>query len=198
MRRGALGQAGDSWLSRLTIMTTALLIIDVQRALCTGDEAAFDIGAIIERINTLSAQARSAGLPVVFVQHDEDGGSLEHGSAGWQLADGLLAHPDDLRIRKQVPNSFEQTPLHRWLQERGVTNIVACGLQTDCCVNATVRGALALGYNVDLVGDAHSTVDNAGQKASQIIAQHNEALGGLTHMGPRMRVRPTADVRLGA
>ena len=39
-------------------MTTALLIIDVQQALCAGPEAAFDIDGVIERINSVSAQAR--------------------------------------------------------------------------------------------------------------------------------------------
>lgn len=42
-------------------MTTALLIIDVQRALCTGEEAAFDIDRVLEKINAVGAKARSAG-----------------------------------------------------------------------------------------------------------------------------------------
>ena len=39
-------------------MTTALLIIDVQRALCSGEWAAFDIERVLERINALGARAR--------------------------------------------------------------------------------------------------------------------------------------------
>lgn len=38
--------------------------------------------------------------------------------------------------------------------------LIICGLQTDYCVNATVRQALTLGYDVVLAADAHSTVDN--------------------------------------
>jgi len=44
-------------------MTTALLVIDVQQALCSGQYAAFDIDAVIGRINALSAKARAASMP---------------------------------------------------------------------------------------------------------------------------------------
>ena len=39
-------------------MATALLIIDVQRALCTGEYECFEIKRVIENINDLSAKAR--------------------------------------------------------------------------------------------------------------------------------------------
>ncbi|NQD92487.1 isochorismatase family protein, partial [Pseudomonas sp. CrR25] len=77
-------------------MTTALLIIDVQRALCTGEEAAFDIDRVIEKINTVAAQGRAAGAPVILIQHEEDDDAWRFGAAGWQLADALQVSPDDL------------------------------------------------------------------------------------------------------
>lgn len=64
-------------------MSTALLIIDVQSDLCTGDFACFDIDNVLQRINSLSHSAREAGVPVVLVQHEDD--DLQYGSAGWQL-----------------------------------------------------------------------------------------------------------------
>jgi hypothetical protein len=47
-------------------MTTALLIIDMQRALCSGEDAAVGIDNVIEKVNALSGRARSRGhaLPV--------------------------------------------------------------------------------------------------------------------------------------
>ena len=52
-------------------MTTALLIIDVQQALCTGPEAVANGETTIASINLLSAHARAAGVPVIFVQHED-------------------------------------------------------------------------------------------------------------------------------
>lgn len=54
-------------------MTTALLIIDVQQALCSGEYECFQIKRVIDSINGLSAKARNKGLPVVLIQHEEKG-----------------------------------------------------------------------------------------------------------------------------
>lgn len=169
-------------------MSTALLVIDVQHALTTGQWAAFGIDRVIDNINALIAKARRAQAPVVFIQHEEDEGPLQHGTPGWQLADGLDAQPGDLRIRKTTPDSFHRTELHEMLQKRGCDRLIVSGLQTDFCVDTTTRRALALGYAVTLPEDAHSTVDNGVLSAVQIIAHHNTTLANMTSFGPRVSV----------
>jgi nicotinamidase-related amidase len=177
---------------------TALLVIDVQQGLCEGRWAAFEARErVIDRPNALAHAARAAGAPVIFVQHEEDDG-LVHGSAAWQLADGLQALPGDARLRKRASDAFHQTPLHEQLQAQHVTRLVVCGLQTELCVDSTVRRALALGYPVTLVGDAHSTIDSPTLGAAQIIAHHNRALADIGSYGPRVTVTPAADVRFDA
>jgi nicotinamidase-related amidase len=178
-------------------MTTALLIIDMQHALCSGEEAAFGISNVIEKVNALSARARASGSPVVLVQHEEDEGPLQFGSEGWALAGGLLTAAEDIRVRKTTPNSFHKTELRRLLQERGVSRVVICGLQTEFCVDTTVRQALPLGYSVTLAADAHSTSDGT-LRAEQVIAHHNRTLRWMTSYGPRMEVKPAAEVAFDA
>ncbi|MDB5860037.1 MAG: cysteine hydrolase [Ramlibacter sp.] len=177
-------------------MKLALLIIDVQQALCTGEYAAFDMPRVLERINALAAKARAAGAPVVLIQHEEAQGPLQHGTDGWQLTPGLSTHPADLRIRKQTTDSFHQTELHAALQQQGVTQVVVCGLQSDFCIDSTVRRALALGYPVVLAADAHSTNDNGVLSAAQITAHHNATLANITSFGCRVRAMPAGDVTL--
>jgi nicotinamidase-related amidase len=174
-------------------MSTALLIIDMQQALCSSEEAAFGIDNVIDKINALSARARASGSPVILIQHEEDEGPLQFGSEGWALAGGLLTAAEDIRLRKRTPNSFHETDLHRLLQERGVSRVVICGLQTEFCVDTTVRQALPLGYAVTLAADAHSTTDGA-LRAEQVIAHHNRTLRWMTSYGPRMEVTPSAEV----
>lgn len=177
-------------------MNTALLIIDVQSALCSGQEECFDSPRMIRTINELSARARAVGLPVILIQHEELEGALTYGSSAWQLADGLLTAPDDLRVRKTTPDAFYQTDLLLLLQARMIDRVVICGLQTDYCVNATVRQAHALGYDVVLAADAHSTVDNGSMAAEQIIANHNNRLGRLSSAVSRIDVLPAGEIRL--
>lgn len=175
-------------------MTTALLIIDVQRALCSGEYECFDIKRVIENINGLSAKARAAGIPVILVQHEDD--LLKHGSESWQLDYSLETSPQDLRLRKTNRDSFYQTNLQQLLQKQSTDRLIICGLQTDYCVNATVRQALKLGYDVVLAGDAHSTVDNGNMAADDIIAEHNKDLAHMTGSVARIDVIPTREIRV--
>jgi nicotinamidase-related amidase len=179
-------------------MKSALLIIDVQTALCTGKWSAFDIDNVVDRINTVSARARNAGIPVVLIQHEEDEGPLQFGTNGWKLYERLTVQSEDIRIRKTGSDSFYRTELHSILQARQVSNLVVCGLQSEFCVDSTVRGALALGYPVTLVADGHSTLDNGVLSAAQISAHHNATLENLGSYGPRVVTTPAEQVHIEA
>lgn len=178
-------------------MTTALLIIDVQQGLCEGEHAAFESPRIIDRINQVSARARAAGAPVIFVQHESGPGYLEHGTAAWQLANGLTAEPTDLRVRKTTPDSFHKTDLEAVLKAHAIEDLIVCGMHTEFCVDTTTRRALALGYPVVLVSDAHTTEGNAGLSPAQVIRHHNDTLTNISSFGPRVTAVATADLRIG-
>lgn len=168
-------------------MTRALLVIDVQQGLCEGEGAAWDCANVIARINRVAAHARASGVPVVFIQHEGQGGYLTHGSRAWQLADGLLAEPDDLRVRKTTPDSFLRTDLQAQLSTHGVSELIVCGMHTEFCVDTTTRRALALGYPVTLVADAHTSAGNTALTPQQVIAHHNATLTNISSFGPRVR-----------
>jgi nicotinamidase-related amidase len=178
-------------------MTTALLIIDVQQILCSGDYAAFEADRCIERINQVARMAREAGALVVVIQHEtKPGGDMDHGSEAWMLAPSLETRDTDVFLRKTASDSFHKTELQDLLQSRGVASLVICGMQTDFCVDTTTRRALALGYPTVLVADGHTTLDNRVLPAAQIIAHHNETLANIESFGPRVRAVPADQVRI--
>ncbi len=151
-------------------MKSALGVIDVQNSLL--DEGPWQPELLLERVEGLIQKARTAGVPIVFVtdRRVEPDGTI-HPS--------LSVAPGDLRVEKSAFNSFEDTPLDEMLRGQGVERFVVAGLQTDYCINATCRGGAALGYEVVLASDAHSTNDEPDKPAAQIIAEHNAALGDL-------------------
>lgn len=179
-------------------MTTALLIIDVQQALCSGEYEAFESKRVIDRINQVSHLAREAGALVVIIQHESEGGPLDFGTEGWKLARGLDTSPSDTYVRKKATDSFHNTELQAVLQARRIKNLVICGLQSEFCVDTTTRRALALGYPVTLVADGHSTMDNGVLSAAQISAHHNQTLCNITSFGPRVKAVPAGEVRIDA
>jgi nicotinamidase-related amidase len=175
-------------------MKAGVLVIDVQRALCTGEYAAFEADRVIERINLVTEQARAAGAPVVFIQHEEANGLFRPGTDGWKLAEGLTVLEGDHHVRKRATDSFHQTELEALLRRLGVTSLVVCGIQSEFCVDTTVRRALALGFPVVLVADGHSTMDNAALTAAQISRHHNLTLSNITSFGPRVRPLVASEV----
>lgn len=176
-------------------MNTAVLVIDVQQGLCEGDGAAFEAAQTIDRINQVTAKARAAGRPVIFIQHESGSGYLEHGSAAWQLAQGLEALPTDLRVRKTAADSFHKTTLQDVLHQHGITELVICGMHTEFCVDTTTRRALALGYPATLVEDAHTSAGNAALSAPQVIAHHNITLSNISSFGARVHLVSAANLR---
>lgn len=177
-------------------MTTALLIIDVQRGLCSGEYEVFESRRVIDRINQVTRLFREVKAMVVVIQHEEPGSPMAHGAEGWKLDPDLQVRPEDTYIRKTTPDSFHNTDLRAVLQARGIKELVICGLQSEFCVDSTLRRALALGYPVILVADGHSTMDNSVLTAAQIVAHQNDTLSKMDSFGPRVRVVHAAEVRV--
>lgn len=177
-------------------MNTALLIIDVQQALCSGAYEAFETRRVIDRINHVSRLARDVGAPVIIIQHEAKDGPLQYGTEARKLDPDLVTLPSDVYVRKKATDSFHNTELQAVLQARGIKHLVICGLQSEFCVDTTTRRALALGYPVTLVADGHTTLDNGVLKAAQISAHHNETLANIESFGPRARAIPASDIRI--
>ncbi|WP_454674641.1 cysteine hydrolase family protein [Achromobacter pestifer] len=175
-------------------MTTALIVIDVQRALFETVPPPADATQVLDRINFLADQARAAGAPVVYVQHESPTGALAHGQPGWDLDTRLSPAADDARVRKTTPDSFLGTTLRQLLTDMGVTELMVCGYATEFCVDTTVRRAAGLGLPVTLVADAHTTQDKAHATGGQIRVHHNATLSAISSFGVKIRAVPAADI----
>mgnify|MGYP000902839264 FL=1 len=130
----------------------ALLIVDVQNGVVSG---AHNRGAVIDNINLLIAKARAKGVPIFWVQHFNK--HMPIGSFAWELVPELLMESGDQRINKRFNSAFEETNLQEILVEGQITDIVLAGAQTNWCIRATAYAVLERGYDLTLIGDAHTT-----------------------------------------
>ena len=133
---------------------TALLVIDVQKGVVAG---AYNRDAVIANIAALVDRARSAEVPVVWVQHSSD--EMPEGSDEWRYVAELPQDEAEPVVGKRYGDSFEDTQLESVLAERGIGHLIVVGAQTDECIRSTLHGAIVRGYDATLVSDAHTTED---------------------------------------
>lgn len=157
---------------------TPVLVIDLQTGMFDGvfEPPIHDAEALTARTRAVTDWARKAGHPVAFVRHDgPDGDPLAPGRPGWPVWPALGQGDDEPTFGKSVGDAFSNPDLAAWIAGLGAEGVVLLGAQTDHCVAATLKGALAAGLKVTLVADAHSTWDQGDETAPQIIARHNAA-----------------------
>lgn len=156
-----------------------LVVIDVQNIMFeTPGLELYEGERVLATIKELIARARKAEVPVLYVQHTTEGigSEFEKDSHNWQIKEDIAPLPDDVIAPKYSYDAFFDTDLECELKVLGAETLVFCGLQTEVCVDTSVRSALTHGYTSILVGDAHSSYDNEVMKARDIVAHHNNVL----------------------
>lgn len=168
---------------------TALVVIDVQKDVVGN---AWDRDRVVGRIATLVARARTEDVPVVFIQHHD--AEMPQGSEGWELVDELVPGDGEPVVAKEYLDAFAGTTLSQVLADLGSTHLVIAGAQTMACIRATTHRALAEGYDLTLVSDAHTTDDlewgDVTLSARQIVDYTNLSLQFTTYPGQETRVVP--------
>lgn len=173
---------------------SALLVVDVQVGVVA---AAGDISRQIDAIALAVHKARGGGVPIIWVQHDDE--ELPRGSADWQWVPALQPQVDDVRVYKQHNSSFEQTTLEAELAARGIAHLLLCGAVTSWCIRATAYAALERGYDLTLIGDAHiakrlDTGNGTVVEADALVREFNSVLPWLSYPGRRNRMVPATEL----
>jgi nicotinamidase-related amidase len=162
---------------------TALVVIDVQNGVV---QNAYRRDEVIANIESAVAKARAASVPVIWVQHSDE--EMPIGSDAWQIVSELIPLVGEHLVRKTFRSSFESTNLAEVLESLNVGHLVVCGAESNNCVRHTSHDALAKGFDVTLISDAHTTTSYewAGHSVSaQAVVEEqndnfNESLPGRT------------------
>jgi nicotinamidase-related amidase len=155
-----------------------IIVIDLQTGMFDGvlEPPIHDSAGLVARVQAVMEWARRSRRKIAFVRHDGSAGdSLAPGSSGWPVWPALGQGDDEPTFGKRVGDAFSNAALGEWVANQGADEVVLLGAQTDQCVAATVRGAIAAGLRVTVVSDAHSTWDLGGETAEEIIGRYNAA-----------------------
>ncbi len=155
-----------------------LMIIDVQQAMFGGPQP-FHGDTVVARIADLLGRARAARTPVFFVQHDGGPGDpFDKNGPGFAFHPALAPQPGEPITVKRRNSGLYETDLDATLKAAGIDALVICGMQTEYCVDATVRSAFDRFYRVTVVADAHTTFDSELLPAATIIAHTQHIWNG--------------------
>ncbi|TBU96232.1 cysteine hydrolase [Pseudomonas dryadis] len=97
-------------------------------------------------------RAARSGAPIG--QPGPLGRLLVRGEYGHDLIDELQPLAAEPVIDKPGYSAFASTDLDLVLRNRGIRELIICGVTTEVCVSSTLRSAVDRGYACTLVGDA--------------------------------------------
>jgi nicotinamidase-related amidase len=78
---------------------------------------------------------------------------LIRGEPGHEIVSDLSPKSGEPVIDKPGKGAFYATDLHSILQNKGIENLIVCGVTTEVCVHTTVREANDRGYRCIVPGD---------------------------------------------
>jgi nicotinamidase-related amidase len=137
---------------------SVLVMIDLQNTYTRGVMALERVEPAIDEAAALLDRARSAGIPIVHVQHDAgEGTPYDVRDEIGAIVDRVAPREGEHRIVKNFPNSFVGTDLESYLRGKDATNLVLAGFMTHMCVNSTARGAFNAGFAPSVVAAATAT-----------------------------------------
>jgi nicotinamidase-related amidase len=159
-------------------MKTALLVIDIQQVMI--DEHPANEETFLSNVAALISAAHACGKEVIYVRHDGGvGDPLEKGTPGWQLFSSLHPAASEQIFDKQYSSAFKGTGLREYLAERGVEQLMICGMQTEYCIDSSVKAAFEHGFSVLIPSGATTTYANPFLTGERLIAYYEKMIWHL-------------------
>ncbi|OHY29838.1 Isochorismatase [Streptococcus parauberis] len=155
-------------------MKEALLVVDMQNQLI--EEGPYQLIQMVEGIQKLIANFRETKQPVIFVRHN--GLGLPLGSRDWEIYPSLSPQKGEKIIDKTFNSAFKKTDLKEYIDNQAIIQLVIVGMQTEYCIDATVKSAFDLDIPVILPIGLTSTFDNSLMSAQTLIAHYSDIWQG--------------------
>ena len=154
-----------------------ILVVDIQKGITDSRLYAFD--TFIDRTVRLIGAARKNHVEVIYVQHDdgpETGFSV--GDRDFEIADQVKPEAGERVFIKTINSCFGNKAFTEYMEMQEDKRLMVIGLQTNYCIDATVKSAFERGYQVIIPEGTNSTFDNDYMTAETTYRYYNE------HMWP--------------
>ena len=150
-----------------------LLVVDMQK--CLVDEELYDYDSFVEKTAKLIDAARRNRVEVIYVQHDAGPGSgLSAGDDGFEIADQVSPKEGEKIFIKTINSCFGNKEFRECMEQQEDKRLMIIGLQTNYCIDATVKSAFERGYVVIIPEGTNSTFDNDYMTGETTVRYYNE------------------------
>ena len=150
-----------------------LLAIDLQKALVVEDLYNFE--GFVANMKKLLAEARARGVEVIYVRHDAgEGSGMSESDEDFEIYDELAPQAGEKVFVKTVRSSFSNKELCKYLEEKGEDTVIIAGLQTNYCIDSTIKTAFDRGYEIIVPEGCNSTFDNDYMTGETTYRYYNE------------------------
>ena len=150
-----------------------LLIVDTQEMIVTKQQYQYE--KFIQNVKKAIETARENDVEVVYIRHD-DGFELTKGVDGFEIYEEFAPKQGEKIIDKHVNSAFKESGLLEYLSAKNEKSVMLAGLQTDYCIDATVKCGFEHGFEMLIPAYCNTTVDNEFMSGEKTYQYYNEKM----------------------
>ena len=149
-----------------------LLVVDAQKAITNNKLYHYDL--FVSNVKALIERARQNHIEVIYIRHDDGvGHELTKGNDGFEIYEEFEPMNNEKIFDKTVNSPFKESGLLEYLDSKGERQLIIAGLQTDYCIDATVKCGFEHGFKIIVPENANTTVDNQFMSAEASYEYYN-------------------------
>lgn len=150
-----------------------LLVVDTQELIT--NEKLYNFNEFVANVENLIYTARKNNIEVIYVRHDDgEDSELTKGKSGFEIYEKFKPYNGEKIFDKKVNSAFKETGLLEYLKNKNEKDIIIIGLQTDYCIDASIKCGFEHGFNIIVPAYANTTVDNTFISGEKSYKYYNE------------------------
>lgn len=152
-----------------------LLVVDIQKGIT--DDRLYAFNSFIDNVKIIIDAARKNNVEVIYFQHDDGPGTgFSIGDTDFEIAVQVAPNDDEKVYVKDINSCFGNEEFCEYIESTKDKELMIVGLQTNFCIDATVRSACERGYHVMIPKGTNSTFDNDYMTAEITYKYYNEMM----------------------
>ncbi|MBR5944187.1 MAG: GNAT family N-acetyltransferase [Lachnospiraceae bacterium] len=153
-----------------------LLVIDTQKGIT--DDRLYEFEKVTKNIKELIDLARTNHKKVIFVQHDDGPGTgFSYGDEEFEIYDDFAPQEGEWRFVKTVNSALHPSVgLIDELRNLGERDLMIVGLQTNYCIDATIKTGFDNGFKMIVPEFTNSTFDSEYMDKETCYKYYNESM----------------------